>query len=145
VPRYSQHQYVNIDDLKYYCFWCDGDRNKLTPDQHKSVPTYIEFDLALHLFEAHKLAMVKLPIGKGSMDMRIEYAVGHCKAMTLYLRKHPERWTMMFNIVSREYSRQQEEHWQRQQQYQYQYQQWRESESDEYEEREGREDWEEMA
>jgi hypothetical protein len=144
MPRYSQHHYVNIDDLKYYCFWCDGDRNKLTPDQRKSVPVYIEFDLALHLFEAHKLAMVKLPIGKGRMDMRIEHDVGHCKAMTLYLRKHPERWTRMFDNVSGEYTRQQEERWQREQR-PYQYEQlWQEQEN-EFEEREGREDWEEAA
>ena len=97
MVRYTKHHQVNIDELKYYCFWCDSNRGKVTSEQHKLVPTYIEFDLALHLYEAHKLAMVKLPIGKGSMDIRIAHAVEHCKAMTLYLRKYPDRWTVAFN------------------------------------------------
>ena len=37
--------------------------------------TCIEFDLELHLYESHKTELVKLPIGKGPLDFRIEYAV----------------------------------------------------------------------
>jgi hypothetical protein len=37
--------------------------------------TCIEFDLELHLYESHKMELVKLPVGKGSLDFRIEYAV----------------------------------------------------------------------
>ena len=37
--------------------------------------TCIEFDLALHLYESHKIELVKLPVGKGSLDFRIEYAI----------------------------------------------------------------------
>jgi hypothetical protein len=37
--------------------------------------TSIEFDLELHLLESHKIELVKLPIGKGSLDFRIEYAI----------------------------------------------------------------------
>jgi hypothetical protein len=109
------------------------------------VPTYIEFDLALHLYEAHKLAMVKLPIGKANMDVRIAHAVEHCRAMTLYLRKYPDRWIVAFNSVTEWYRRQQEERWQREER-PYQYEQiWQEHEEEYEEEREGREDWEEEA
>jgi hypothetical protein len=37
--------------------------------------TSIEFDLELHLLENHKMELVKLPIGKSSLDFRIEYAI----------------------------------------------------------------------
>jgi hypothetical protein len=37
--------------------------------------TCIEFDLELHLYESHRMELVKLPIGKGSLDFRIEYAI----------------------------------------------------------------------
>src|SRR5215211_4274855 len=37
--------------------------------------TSIEFDLDLHLYEEHRMELVKLPIGKGRMDTRIEYAI----------------------------------------------------------------------
>lgn len=37
--------------------------------------TSIEFDLDLHLYEKHRMELVKLPIGKGKMDYRIEYAI----------------------------------------------------------------------
>ena len=88
VSRYSHHE-VNIDYLKYYCFWCNG------IDQHKS-PTYIEFDLMMHLFESHKMAMVKVPIGKGDMTIRLDYAIDQCKKMTLHLREQPEKWDELF-------------------------------------------------
>jgi hypothetical protein len=86
--RYSHH-YVNIDDLKYYCFWC--------PRVKQQSPTYIEFDLELHIFEAHRMAMVKLPIGKGNMERRVSYAVNQCKQMTQQLRRHPEKWNELFS------------------------------------------------
>lgn len=37
--------------------------------------TSIEFDLDLHLYEEHRMELVKLPIGKGNMDTRIRYAI----------------------------------------------------------------------
>ena len=37
--------------------------------------TSIEFDLELHLYERHWMELVKLPIGKGNMDYRIEFAI----------------------------------------------------------------------
>jgi hypothetical protein len=37
--------------------------------------TCIELDLELHLHESHRIELVKLPIGKGSLDFRIEYAI----------------------------------------------------------------------
>lgn len=37
--------------------------------------TCIEFDLGLHLYESHRMELVKIPIGKGSLDFRIEYAI----------------------------------------------------------------------
>jgi hypothetical protein len=37
--------------------------------------TCIEFDLWLHLYDSHTIELVKLPIGKGSVDFRIEYAI----------------------------------------------------------------------
>ena len=94
-PHYTHHQ-VNIDDLKYYCFWCPKPRNI----QQQQLTTYIEFDLALHMYEAHRMAMVKLPIGKGNMQIRIDYAVEQCKLMTRQLREHPERWSKIFTEMS---------------------------------------------
>lgn len=37
--------------------------------------TSIEFDLDIHLYAEHRYELVKLPVGKGSMDFRIEYAL----------------------------------------------------------------------
>jgi hypothetical protein len=37
--------------------------------------TSIQFDLDLHLYEEHRTELVKLPIGKGDMDYRINYAI----------------------------------------------------------------------
>jgi len=37
--------------------------------------TSIEFDLDLHLYEEHRIELVQLPIGKGNMDFRIQYAI----------------------------------------------------------------------
>jgi len=39
----------------------------------------IEFDLVVHLLEHHKPELFKLPIGKGSMEYRTEYAVNLAK------------------------------------------------------------------
>jgi hypothetical protein len=35
----------------------------------------IEFDLELHLYEKHRMELVRLCWGKGSLDSRIEYAI----------------------------------------------------------------------
>jgi hypothetical protein len=37
--------------------------------------TCIEFDLDLHLYCNHKMDLVRLPIGKGSLNFRIKYAI----------------------------------------------------------------------
>jgi hypothetical protein len=37
--------------------------------------TSIEFDIDLHLYEYHRMELVTLPIGKGSLDFRINYAI----------------------------------------------------------------------
>lgn len=37
--------------------------------------TCIELDLELHLYESHKMELVKIPIGKGSLDFRLEYGI----------------------------------------------------------------------
>jgi hypothetical protein len=96
VPRYTHH-YVNIDELKYYCFWCPKPKHH---QYQQPATTYIEFDLVLHMYEAHRMAMVKLPIGKGNMAKRVDYAVDQCKHMTRQLREHPERWSKVFNEMS---------------------------------------------
>lgn len=41
--------------------------------------TSIELDLKIHLYDNHRMELVKLPIGKGSMEHRIDYAVEECK------------------------------------------------------------------
>jgi hypothetical protein len=41
----------------------------------KNYITCIEFDLDLHLYENHRMELVKLPIGKGSLDFRINYSI----------------------------------------------------------------------
>ena len=41
----------------------------------KHYMTSIEFDLDLHLCEKHRMELVNLPIGKGNMNVRIEYAI----------------------------------------------------------------------
>ena len=43
--------------------------------------TDIEFDLDLHLYENHKLKLIKLPIGKGSLNFRIGYAIDQGKKL----------------------------------------------------------------
>lgn len=97
MPRYTHHHQVNIDDLRYYCFWCPKLRHQQPLQQ---LTTYIEFDLALHMYEHHRMAMVKLPIGRGNMQKRIDYAVEQCKLMTKQLREHPERWGKIFTEMS---------------------------------------------
>jgi hypothetical protein len=37
--------------------------------------TSIGFDMELHVYESHKMELVRLPIGKGSLDFRLEYAI----------------------------------------------------------------------
>ena len=48
------------------CPWCDY--------KHP-----IEFDLGNHLLANHREQLLKLPIGKGSMDIRIDYAIQQTK------------------------------------------------------------------
>lgn len=50
------------------CQWCDF--------KHP-----IEFDLGNHLLANHKDELVKLPVGKGSMEARIEYTIQQTKRM----------------------------------------------------------------
>lgn len=88
MGNYYSHHDVNIDELKYYCFWC--------PKERRQSATYMEVDLGLHLLEYHRMAMVKLPIGRGGMDTRIDYAVDQCVQMTLHLRAYPEKWAKLF-------------------------------------------------
>ena len=48
--------------------------------------TDTEFDLELHLYENHKLKLVKLPIGKGSLSFSIGYAVSEGKRLGKFLK-----------------------------------------------------------
>jgi hypothetical protein len=48
------------------CAWCDYKHT-------------IEFDLGNHLLANHREQLLKLPIGKDSMDIRIDYAIQHTK------------------------------------------------------------------
>jgi hypothetical protein len=101
LPKYTHH-YTDISDLKYLCFFCGSNRNRggSTSETRKTAPTYIEFDLALHMLESHRMAMIQLPIGKGNMTVRVDYAVEQCKIMTQQLRKNPELWNRLFNITT---------------------------------------------
>jgi hypothetical protein len=45
-----------------------------------------EFDLDLHLYENHKLNLVKLPIGKGSLSLKIDYAIDQGKNLGQVLK-----------------------------------------------------------
>ena len=45
--------------------------------------TYIEFDLDLHLYQNHRMDLVKLPIGRGSLDSRINYATEEGKRVRI--------------------------------------------------------------
>ena len=47
--------------------------------------TYIEFDLDLHLYQNHRMDLVKLPIGRGSLDTRINYAIQECRRVGINL------------------------------------------------------------
>jgi hypothetical protein len=47
--------------------------------------TCIEFDLDLHLYENHRMELVNLPIGKGSLNFRIEYAIKEGRSASLAL------------------------------------------------------------
>ena len=47
----------------------------------KQYMTDTEFDLDLHLYENHKPKLIKLPIGKGSLNLRIGYAIDQGKAL----------------------------------------------------------------
>jgi hypothetical protein len=44
------------------------------------------FDLDLHLYENHKLQLIKLPIGKGSISFRIDYAIDQGKNLGQVLK-----------------------------------------------------------
>jgi hypothetical protein len=66
VDKSSAAMEINLSPL--LCLWCD----------YKDP---IEFDLGNHLLERHKEELLKLPIGKGSMDTRIDYAIQQIKRM----------------------------------------------------------------
>ncbi|MGA7898978.1 MAG: hypothetical protein WCA39_08980, partial [Nitrososphaeraceae archaeon] len=50
------------------CAWCDYKHT-------------IEFDLGNHLLANHRGELMKLPVGKGSMEIRIDYAIQQTKRM----------------------------------------------------------------
>lgn len=47
---------------------------------------YFEFDLDLHLYQNHRIDLVKLPIGKGSLETRINYAIEEGRRVGINLR-----------------------------------------------------------
>jgi hypothetical protein len=47
---------------------------------------YIEFDLDLHLYQNHRIDLIKLPIGTGSLDTRINYAIQEGRRVGINLR-----------------------------------------------------------
>lgn len=47
--------------------------------------TCIKLDLELYLYENHKMELVKLPVGKGSLDFRIEYAINEGRRAQPYI------------------------------------------------------------
>ncbi|MGC2570727.1 MAG: hypothetical protein WA364_04375 [Candidatus Nitrosopolaris sp.] len=50
--------------------------------------TCVEFDLEIHLYESHRMELVKLPIGKGSFDFRIKYAIEEGRRVGQALNKY---------------------------------------------------------
>jgi hypothetical protein len=52
----------------------------------KQYMTDTEFDLDLHLYENHKLKLIKLPVGKGSLSFRIGYAINQGKNLGQVLK-----------------------------------------------------------
>ena len=46
----------------------------------------IEFDLELHLYEKHRMELVRLPIGKSSIDRRIEYSIEEGKKVVTMIQ-----------------------------------------------------------
>jgi hypothetical protein len=45
-----------------------------------------EFDLDLHLYENHKLKLIKLPVDRGSLSFRISYAINQGKNLGQILK-----------------------------------------------------------
>ena len=69
LDRKSKTEEVGLPQIP--CAWCD----------YKDP---IEFDLGNHILENHRQALLKLPIGKGPMDTRINYVIQLAKRkMTL--------------------------------------------------------------
>ena len=67
--RHSRDGQVKEAELPVLpCIWCDY--------KHP-----IEFDLGNHLLADHREQLLKLPVGKGSMDIRIDYAIQQIKRM----------------------------------------------------------------
>jgi hypothetical protein len=56
-----------------------------------SYRTPIEFDLGNHLLESHRMDLVKLPIGKGSMEYRINHAIQLGKN-EIICKDNADRW-----------------------------------------------------
>ena len=64
----SKHKSTQFHLVRLPCLWCDY--------KH-----FIEFDLGNHLFANHRDELLKLPLGKGSMEIRIDYAIQQTKRM----------------------------------------------------------------
>ena len=60
-----------------------------------------EFDLDLHLYEEHRLRLVKLPIGKGSLSFRISYAISEGRRLGKLLKyaSRETREKLGWNII----------------------------------------------
>lgn len=52
----------------------------------KQYMTDTEFDLDLHLYENHRQKLIELPVGKGSLNYRIGYAIDQGKKLGKVLR-----------------------------------------------------------
>ena len=63
--------------------------------------TCVELDLEIHLYERHRMELVKLPIGKGSLDFRIEYAINEGKRVgaALHQLDHNSKQKLGFDKV----------------------------------------------
>ena len=67
--------------------WINKDRDIFVLSIHASFWAWcdykntIEFDLGNHLLANHRDELLKLPVGKGSMEIRIDYAIQQTKRM----------------------------------------------------------------
>ena len=68
------------------CLWCD----------YKNP---IEFDLGNHLQANHKQELIKLPIGKGSMETRVDHAIQWAKRKARFEYADDDTMKIMRMIV----------------------------------------------